>query len=63
MDLEQKPQSSLAAKVLPAALYRALTHVFAEGLPGLHVGLRVRLGRLPGTGKQRRASTRCRVQP
>lgn len=34
MDLEQKPQSSLAAKILPAALYRALTHVFAEGLPG-----------------------------
>ncbi len=34
MGLEQKPQSSLAAKVLPAPLYRALTHVFAQELPG-----------------------------
>ena len=34
MGLAQEPQSSLAAQVLPAALYRALTHVFAQRLTG-----------------------------
>ena len=34
MGLERKPQSRLAADVLPAPLHRALTHVFAQGLSG-----------------------------
>ena len=34
MGLERKPQGSLAADVLPAALHRALTHVFAQKLSG-----------------------------
>ncbi len=34
MGLERKPQSRLAEDVLPAALHRALTHVFAQGLSG-----------------------------
>ena len=34
MGLEQKPQSRLAADVLPAPLHRALRHVFAQGLSG-----------------------------
>jgi hypothetical protein len=32
MGLAGKPKSSLAARVLPEALYRALTHVFAQGI-------------------------------
>lgn len=34
MGLEQEPQSSLAARVLPVPLYRALTHVFSQGVSG-----------------------------
>ena len=34
MDLARKPESGLAAEVLPPALYRALTHVFAQGVDG-----------------------------
>jgi hypothetical protein len=34
MGLERKPESSLAARVLPPPLYRALTHVFAQGIEG-----------------------------
>lgn len=34
MDLARKPESSVAAEVLPAPLYRALTHVFAQGISG-----------------------------
>jgi hypothetical protein len=34
MGLERKPQSGLAAEVLPPPLYRALTHVFAQGIDG-----------------------------
>ncbi len=34
MGLEQKPQSRLAADVLPAPLHRALSHVFSHGLSG-----------------------------
>lgn len=34
MGLERKPESRLAADVLPAPLHRVLTHVFAQGLSG-----------------------------
>lgn len=34
MGLAREPRSSLAARVLPAPLYRALTHVFAQGISG-----------------------------
>lgn len=34
MGLEPKPQSRLAAEVLPAALHRALRHVFAQRISG-----------------------------
>jgi hypothetical protein len=34
MDLARKPESRLAADVLPPPLYRALTHVFAQGIEG-----------------------------
>lgn len=32
MGLERKPESGLAAEVLPSPLYRALVHVFAQGV-------------------------------
>ena len=35
MGLARKPESGLAAEVLPAPLYRALTHVFAQGVQGV----------------------------
>ena len=35
MGLARKPESSLAAEVLPPPLYRALTHVFAQGVDGV----------------------------
>jgi len=34
MGLARKPESGLAAEVLPPPLYRALTHVFAQGIDG-----------------------------
>jgi len=34
MGLARKPQSGLAAEVLPPPLYRALTHVYAQGVDG-----------------------------
>jgi hypothetical protein len=34
MGLARKPDSGLAGEVLPAPLYRALTHVFAQGIHG-----------------------------
>jgi len=34
MGLARKPESGLAAEVLPRPLYRALTHVFAQGIDG-----------------------------
>ena len=34
MGLARKPESGLAAEVLPSALYRALVHVFAQGIDG-----------------------------
>ncbi len=34
MGLARKPESGLAAGVLPPPLYRALTHVFAQGIEG-----------------------------
>jgi hypothetical protein len=34
MGLARKPESSLAAEVLPPPLYRALRHVFAQGIDG-----------------------------
>jgi len=35
MGLARRPRSSLAAEVLPRPLYRALTHVFSQGLEGV----------------------------
>ncbi len=34
MGLARKPRSSLAARVLPTPLYKALTYVFAQGISG-----------------------------
>ena len=34
MGLARKPESGLAAEVLPPPLYRALTHVYAQGVDG-----------------------------
>lgn len=35
MGLARKPESGLAAKILPRPLYRALTHVFSQGVEGV----------------------------